>query len=246
MMKILKTITITLILLLITACGSRIPFKKQEPLENAALVYVYVPEGVTTGEDTDVYTYSIRINNKRYLERITEGEYLAFNLKPLTIDLSATRAQVEEHKLSVTLQAGQIYYFKIQKQDDATFTFERVEQSIASKEIAKTGLAGSSVDDESNIITEFVNPKEDKKEDVMVKPTQPIQPTQPAPAQTTAATPLVAPTPTPAAATTTTQTSPKRVTASKLDEIKEAYQMKKEGAISDEEFQTLKAEILAK
>ena len=190
MMKILKTLTLTLILLLITACGSRVPFKKQEPLENAALVYVYVPESVTAGEDTQTYDYSIRINNKRYLERITEGEYLAFNLKPLTIDLSATRAQVEEHKLSVTLQAGQIYYFKIQKQDDATFTFERVEPSIASKEIAKTGLAGSSVESEENIITEFVNPKEDKQEDVMIKPTQSAQPTA---TQTTSVAPAVAP-----------------------------------------------------
>jgi hypothetical protein len=230
-------------LLLITACGSRVPFKKQQPLENSALVYVYVPENVTADEDTDVYEYSIRINNKRHMERITEGEYMVFNLKPLTIDISATRAQIEEHKETIKLKAGHIYYFKIQKQDDATFTFERVEQSIASKEIAKTGLAGSSVESEENIITEFISPKEDKKEDVMVKPTQP---TQPAPAQTTAATPLVAPTTTPAPTTTTTQAYSKRATASKLDEIKEAYKMKKDGLISDEEFQTIKSEILAK
>jgi len=243
MMKTLKIMMLTLILLLVTACGSRVPFKKQEPLENAALVYVYVPESVTADEDTDTSTYSIRINNKRYMERITEGEYMAFNLKPITIDISATRAQVEEHKETITLQSGKIYYFRIQKQDDATFTFERVEPSVASKEIAKTGLAGSMVEDESNIISEFVNPKEDKKEDVMVKPVQPVQ-TQTGAAvvpQTATATPIVAPLQTP----TATQ-SPKRVTASKLDEIKEAYQMKKDGVISDEEFQTLKAQILAK
>ena len=227
-MKILKTVTLTLILLLITACGSRVPFKKQQPLENSALVYVYVPEGVTAGEDTQTYTYAIRINNKRYLERITEGEYLAFNLKPITIDLSATRSQVEEHKLTVKLQAGHIYYFKIQKQDDATFTFERVEPSTASAEIAKTGLAGSTLEDENNNITEFVNFNKEKKESKKATTKVPV------------ATPATNSTP------TKTKASQKRVTASKLDEIKEAYQMKKEGAISDEEFQTLKSEILAK
>jgi hypothetical protein len=228
MMKILKILTLTLIMLLITACGSRVPFKKQQPLENSALVYVYVPEGVTASEDTNVYTYSIRINNKRYLERITEGEYHAFNLKPINIDLSATRAQVEEHKLTVKLQAGHIYYFKIQKQDDATFTFERVEQSIALSEIAKTGLAGSTLEDENNNITEFVNFNKDKKESKKVAAKVPVA------------------TPATNSAPTKTKAYQKRATASKLDEIKEAYKMKKDGLISDEEFQTIKSEILAK
>ena len=227
-MKILKTVTLTLVLLLITACGSRVPFKKQQPLENSALVYVYVPENVTADEDTDVYEYSIRINNKRHMERITEGEYMVFNLKPLTIDISATRAQIEEHKETIKLQAGQIYYFKIQKQDDATFTFERVEPSTASAEIAKTGLAGSTLEDENDNISEFVNFNKDKKESKKVAAKVPV------------ATPVTNPTP------TKTKASKKRVTASKLDEIKEAYQMKKDGLISDEEFQTIKSEILAK
>ena len=233
-MKTLKVLTLGLVLLLITACGSKVPFNKnKEPLANAALVYVYAPESVTSDEDPDVYSYSIRINNKRYLERVTEGEYLAFDLKPLTIDLSATRDQVEEHKLKVRLKAGHIYYFRILKGDDNTFTFERVDANKALKEIVKTGLAGSEVEDDDNIINEFVHPKDDK-DSVMVKQTKPIE--QPK----TAAPMRVAPVAVPVAP------APKRATASKLDEIKEAYQMKKDGAISDEEFKTIKAQILAK
>ncbi|MEA3330679.1 MAG: DUF2846 domain-containing protein [Campylobacterota bacterium] len=231
-MKIVKILLLSLILLLVTACGNRVPFKEQAPLENAALVYVYVVEDITSSEDTQVSNYSIRINNKRYLERITEGEYLAFNLKPLTIDISATRGQVEEHKESVTLEAGKIYYFKIDKLDGGDFSFERVSLAIGSKEITKTGLAGSMVEDESNIITEFVNPKED--EDVHVKAVAPVQ-SRP---QTVA--PVAVP------VSTTASVTPKRVTASKMDEIREAYDMKKEGILSDEEFKALKAEILAK
>jgi len=222
-MKTFKILTLIFILSLIVACGNKVSFKKKEPLKDAALVYVYVPESITSGEGDDTYTYSIRINNKRYQKRITEGEYLAFDLKPLKVDISATRSQIEEHKLSIVLEAGHIYYFKIQKQDDSTFTFERVKADLALKEIVKTGLAGSMVEDESNIITEFVNPKKDKKEDVMVTKIQPAIVPQ---AQATA----------PA----------KKSTSSKLDEIKEAYQMKKDGLISDEEFKTIKAQILAR
>jgi len=237
-MKILKIVILMVVMFGVLACGQRVPFKKKEPLKDAALVYVYVPETVTSSEDTNTYEYSIRINNKRYMQRVTEGEYLAFDLKPVTIDISATRGQVEEHKLSVTLQSGKIYYFRILKQDDATFTFERIETNKALKEIAKTGLAGSVLEDKDSIISEIISPKEDKKEDVMVKQ----QPTQTQP-QTTTAVPVAAPLNT---TTAPTQSTPKRVTASKLDEIKEAYQMKKDGVISDEEFQTLKAQILAK
>ena len=35
-------------------------------------------------------------------------------------------------------------------------------------------------------------------------------------------------------------------TSSKLDDIKEAYEMKKEGLLTNEEFKAMKAEILAK
>ena len=222
----------------IVGCGDRVPFKKKEPLKDAALVYVYVPESVTSGEDTNTYEYSIRINNKRYMQRVTEGEYLAFDLKPVTIDISATRSQVEEHKLNVTLQSGKIYYFRILKQDDGSFTFDMVDTDKALKEIAKTGLAGSVLEDKESIISEIISPKEDKKEDVIVKQ----QPTKAQP-QTITAVPVATPQNT---TTAPTQSSSKRVTASKLDEIKEAYQMKKDGVISDEEFKTLKTQILAK
>ena len=234
-MKTLKIAILALVLLFMVACGSKIPFKKQQPLENAALVYIYVPDAVTAAEDTQTYTYTIRINNKKYKDRITEGEYLSLNLKPITMDISATRGEVEEHKINIHLEAGKTYYFKIQKQHDLSFTFERVENSIALGEIAKTGLAGSMVDDASNIITEFVNPKEDKKEDVLVKQ-----------AQTTESPKAQSVTPPPPVVTPTTTSSTKRIIASKLDEIKKAYEMKKEGIISDDEFKTIKSEILAK
>jgi len=232
-MKILKIVTSILVVLLVTACGTKVPFKTKAPLENAALVYVYQIENIGSDENTNETYFNIRIDNKLVEQRIVAGEYMVFDMKPLDISISATKGQVEEKKLDISLKSGKIYYFRIiDNLDGGQFSFEQVEPSIAIKEIAKTGLAGSMVEDESNIITEFINPKEDKKEAVVTKQSQP---------QPTTTTPVIAPAP------VVTKTAPtKRATASKLDEIKEAYNMKKDGVISDEEFQTIKSQILAK
>lgn len=228
MNKMIKIVALLLISTIFTACGSKLPFKEQTPLENAALVYVYVPSEISGDEDTDETDYNLRINNKRVMERISSGEYMVFNLKPITLTLSATRAQVEEHKLSVSLNAGEVYYFKISgKLDGGNFSFDRVSKAVGSKEITKTGLAGSSVEDEENIITEFINPK--SEEDAQVK----VAPVAAVPTATVASTPVATQTPT-------------RGVSSKMDDIKQAYEMKNQGMLSDEEFKALKAEILAK
>ena len=235
-MKILKTAVLSLALLFMTACGNKLHFKKQEPLANAALVYVYQIENVSSDESTNESYFNIRIDNKPVKQRIVAGEYMAFDLKPLNITISATKGQVEEKKLSVSLKSGKTYYFRIiDNLEGDQFSFEQVEPGTALKEISKTGLAGSMVDNPDNIITEFVNPKDDKKESPI------IQQSKPSEAKAAVAAPVVAP-----KSATPVRYETKRVTASKLDEIKEAYKMKKEGVISDEEFQTIKSQILAK
>lgn len=90
-MKTLKILLLTITLLLITACGNRTPFKQQEPLENAALVYVYASVQVMTDESSSDPEYSIRINNKPYMQRVKEGEYIVLNLKPQAMTISATK-----------------------------------------------------------------------------------------------------------------------------------------------------------
>ena len=96
MKNILRTVSLLVISMVFIGCGSKVPFKVQEPLENAALVYVYVTQDVGTQESQGGSDYSIRINNKRYLERIRGGEFISFNLKPQPMTISVTRAQIEE------------------------------------------------------------------------------------------------------------------------------------------------------
>ncbi|PHQ65727.1 MAG: hypothetical protein COB99_02315 [Sulfurimonas sp.] len=228
-MKTVKILLLTITLLLITACGNRTPFKKQEPLENAALVYIYAELKVSADDSMSDSEYNIRINNKPVMQRIKDGEYMVFNLKPQPMTISATKKQIQEEVLDMNLKTGQIYYLKISdNQEGNTFEFIEVKSSIASKEIAKTGLAGSMEESPENIITEFVNPK--NTESMEVKPTA---------APATIVAPVVIPqasVPAPAAV----------APMSKTDEIMKAYGLKEKGIISDEEFKALKTNILNK
>ena len=224
-MKSIKILLLTITLLIVTACGNRAAFKKQEPLENAALVYIYTLTQVMTDEGTTNPEYNIRINNKPYMQRIKEGEYIVLNLKPQAMTISATKKQIEEKVLNMDLKTGQVYYLKLEILEGGGFEFYQVNNPIALKEINRTGLAGSSVESTENIITEFVNPKETESMEV------------------TAATPIVAPIIVPqVSAPTPVDAAP----VSKTDEIMKAYEMKEKGIISDEEFTTLKTNILNK
>lgn len=232
-MKIIKLFTLTIALLLITACGNKTAFKKQEPLKNASLVYIYTLPQVMADESSSNPEYNIRINNKPYMQRIKEGEYIVLNLKPQAMTISATRKQIQEKVLDMDLKTGQIYYLKMETLEGGAFDFRVVENSIASSEIKKTGLAGSSEESKENIITEFVNPKEE--ESVQVK---------------AAVVPVVAPVASPQASAPIQQAAPMQTAPaapiSKTDEIMKAYEMKEKGIVSDEEFKALKSNILNK
>ena len=212
-MKIITTILLSLLLLILSACGSKIPFKKQEPLENSALVYIYLPSHVGTSDSDNSSDYNIRFNGRRVMERISSDEYMAFNVKPEKVTISVVRKQIEEKTITLDLKVGQIYYLKIlDNLDGNNFDFVRVNKRVAYPELAKTGLAGSSVESEDNIINVFTD--KPKEEAVIVAPV--------------------------------TQSAPTVSKVSKMDEIQRAFDMKEKGMISDEEFKTLKSEILAR
>ena len=224
-MNIVKTLILTATLLLFSACGNKTAFKLQEPLQNAALVYVYAKIKLDSSEGFNRGEYSLRINNKPIMQRIKDGEYMVLNLKPQAMTISATKAQIQEVVLDLDLKAGETYYFKIvDSQDGSAFDFVKVKNSEAKTEIASTGLAGSSEESPENIITEFVNPKKTESMEVVAPVVVPVT------------------TQVPMAKQTPMQTAP----MSKTDEIMKAYEMKEKGILSDEEFKTLKTNILNK
>ncbi|EQB39564.1 hypothetical protein M947_06115 [Sulfurimonas hongkongensis] len=224
-MKILKTLLLTATLLLFSACGNKTAFKLQEPLDSAALVYVYAKVHLGSSDSVNRGEYSLRINNKPVMQRIKDGEYMVLNLKPQAMTLSATKNQIQEVVLDLDLKEGETYYLKIvDSQDGSAFDFVKVKSSEAKAEIASTGLAGSSEESPENIITEFVNPK--KSESMEVK--------------------AVAPAPVSAQAPATSKTHMQTAPMSKTDEIMKAYGLKEKGIINEEEFKTLKTNILNK
>ena len=112
-MKKLTILLLSLTLLLLTACGSKIPFAKQEPLADSALVYVYLPASISDDENQNESDYNIRFNGRQVMERISSNEYMAFNVKPEKVEVSVVKKQIEEKSLSLDLKVGQIYYLKI-------------------------------------------------------------------------------------------------------------------------------------
>lgn len=220
-MNLAKTLLLTATLLLFSACGNKTAFKLQEPLDSAALVYVYAKVKLDSSDSSNRGEYSLRINNKPVMQRIRDGEHMVLNLKPQPMTLSATRNQIEELVLELDLKEGKTYYLKIvDSQDGSAFNFVKVESSEAKGEIASTGLAGSHEESPENIITEFVNPKESESMQVVA----------PVPVATQA--PVV-------------QQAPV-APMSKTDEIMKAYELKEKGIIDDQEFKTLKTNILNK
>lgn len=215
-MKKVTALLLTAVLLFITGCGTRVPFKKQEPLENAALVYVYV---TPDGEFESDPQYKIRINNKRVDGYVRKDEYMILNLKPSkNLTISATKAQIEERSVKLSVQAGQTYYLKVQGGlGGGDFAFVNAGTSVGSKEITKMGLAGSVAEgDDNSFISELISSSSDKQ------PSQEVQ------------------------APKVIQKTIIQKAASKPDELEKAYNLKQKGIITDAEFNKLKAEILAK
>lgn len=259
MKKSLSILVLLVISLVFSACGAKAPFEAKQPLPEAALVYVYVVKGMSSGEDASHADYNIRINGKRYLERIESGEYMVFNLKPNPTLMSAVKSQIIEEHIKLDLKAGDINYLRIT--DNVAygeFGFEQVSASVAKEEIVKTGLAGSSLESPDNIITELIG-LEDEDDSLVGDKSNKVPALTEAQidaiiekklAQRSAANGGQAIVEekssafTPSVTNSTSKTGISK--ASKMSKIKEAYDMKQQGIITDEEFQTLKADILAK
>jgi len=215
-MKKVTALLLMVVLLFIAGCGTRVPFKKQEPLKNAALVYVYV---APDGEFESDPQYKLRINNRRVDGNVRKGEYMILNLKPSkNMSISATRGQIQEKDLKLDIQVGQTYYLKVQGGlDGGDFNFSNVGNRVGSKEIEKMGLAGSiAEDDENSFISELISSSSQKKPSQEVQPAKIIEKT------------II------------------QKPVSKPDELQKAYDLKQKGILNDAEFNKLKAEILAK
>ena len=212
MKRTLVIITLLALSTLFTACG-KIPFEKQKPASNAALVYVYVTMDSGVNDTDRMPNYVVGINGKNTEGSIEYGTYKYFNLKPGQITISATRSDIEKQDIELTLDAGKTYYLRIKSFSDdfAKFEIARVNSNEAYPELIDTTLADK-FEKSENVISELISSSSDEPEVVKDRAVE-VKASQ---------------------------------STSKMDEIEKAYDMKEKGMLSEDEFNTLKAEILAK
>ena len=214
MKKLLMIVTLLTLSALFTACG-KIPFEKQKPASEAALVYMYVTMDSGINDTDRMPNYVIGINGKNTEGSIEHGTYKYFNLKPGQVTISATRSDIEKQDIKLTLDAGKTYFLRVKSFSDdfAKFEITRVNSNEAYPELKDTTLADK-FEKSENVISALISSSSDEPEVTKAKAVE--------------------------ASSATTQ-SP-----SKMDEIQKAYDMKEKGMLSEDEFNTLKAEILAK
>ena len=212
MTRLLTIIALLTVSALFTACG-KIPFEKQKPLSEAALVYVYLTMDSGINDTNRMPNYVVGINGKNTEGSVEYGTYKFFQLKPGQITISATRSDIEKQDIELNLDAGKTYFLRVKSFSDdfAKFEIARVNSNEAYPELMNTTLADK-FEKSENAISELISSSSDEPEVAKVKAIE---------------------------ANTTQSTS-------KIDEIQKAYDMKEKGMLSEEEFKTLKAEILAK
>lgn len=144
MKKIISIVTVAFLSIVFTACADRTPFKEQEVLKDTALVYVYIAKTVSTDDNFHDDPLSIKIDDKTLTPKIMQNEYIAYNLKPRSITISAIKGAVLSQEIKLDLKPSQVYYLRVKNSSNSdSFTFEKMNQVVGLQEIAKTTVAGS-------------------------------------------------------------------------------------------------------
>ena len=175
MLKLLN-FSFIFIIFLFTACADKIPFTPSKNLQNSALVYIYVPNEVTSTDNTDsTVSYKLKIGNEPIKDYISDGEYMVFHIKPSSTTFYATKDAIITRSLRLDLKKNRTYYLKISKlSDNSDFTFQQIKKDIALKEIVNTGLANSVKVDKKRVNPNIINEKP-KKETKAVSKIEEIQ-----------------------------------------------------------------------
>lgn len=237
-MKKTSLIAIFSLVLLFTSCADKKAFMQNEVKSSSSLVYIYMADDSFMDGTFKIYKYKVLINGNSTGKSLKIGEYVKFDMKPNNVAISLSREDLEVQTLKLNLQAGNTYYLKGQSHSNRfkDFTLELMDADQGLNEISSTtsteeisvenkvfeSLVESEKDVTSKMSEDEINAMIEKKLKAM-SPTTPVNTTQPL--------------------STTTSTS---ATGSKLDDIRNAYEMKKQGVLTEEEFLKMKAEILAK
>jgi len=161
MNKILKTIITVTFSFILFGCADKVPFKEQMPMSNSALVYVYAKSKVLSDDNYTETAYALSVDDKHLDVRLVEGEYTTIDLKaPSNVKISATLGAIITKTLVLDVHSSQAYYLRATIIEGSSFKFEQLSADEALKELKKTVLSGSSVEDTNEALAEKAKEQE--------------------------------------------------------------------------------------
>lgn len=241
MKNIILGFTVLLGSFILSACADKKAFVAKEAMSTAALVYIYIEENENIDDTFRVTKYNVLINGNLSSESLKPGEYVKLDIKPSALTISLARTDVEIQSIKLNPEAGKTYYLRAQSESDSfgKFDFVNVDGSVGSKEIADN-VSSTEYAIKGNVMDALLNNKDKEtsnntsqmSEDeinAMIEKKLKAMNTGSVKQETIRE--------------VTPSTSK---TGSKLDDIRKAYDMKKQGLLTEEEFKAMKAEILTK
>jgi hypothetical protein len=235
-------------MILISGCGTKTPFKQKDPLDGAAVVYVYATDNVYSDEGWQNSRFKLRINGKNVRGELNEGEFQVFDMKPATVLITAVRQNAFMLHVKLKLEAGKIYFLRLDGgAGDSDFTFEDVTNTIGSKEIVNSKKAGSLQIDFNNYVPDFADSTvTDKKDGVTAVPAMSEAEIDAIIEKKLNAKMATMPKPAPTPAPLQPKAKPSISRVEQMDQLDRAFGMKEKGILTDAEYQKMKAEILGK
>ncbi len=222
---------------MMSGCASKIPYKESSFDEQKAMVYVYRLETTRVDNaDIDVAVNSI------VLSILYENSYL-----PLEIPTGAVSVYVQNHDsikstfendmVELTdVKAGESHYVKVTVGKEGALSAESVDSSKAKEEIVETGYLDDKGFKEFKLYNKNTKAKTAETKDSAYAVIRP--PVEDSVAKVTPETVV------PAAAASSGAAVAASSGGSASERIERLYELKSKGAITSEEYESLKAKIL--
>ena len=143
LMRYVWTLLLSLLLLVfMTGCAQKQPFKEAKAIENTALVYIYR----LSSHGLDDVKYRLYAGNEKIDYMLGGGEYAPVHIKSGAVSIRAVANGVLEHTLDLNLEAPNSYFVKLTPKEGGDFTIEAMTNIQGLTDLKKTFLSGSELE----------------------------------------------------------------------------------------------------
>lgn len=238
--RVFVTLISMVALVMMSGCASKIPYQESSFDEQKAMVYVYRLETTRVDNaDIDVAVNSI------VLSVLYENSYLPLEIPTGTVSVyvqnhDSIKSTFENDMIELTdVKAGESHYVKVTVGKEGVLSAESIDSSKAKEEIADTGYLDDKGFKKFKLYNKNTKAKTAETKDsgyAVIRP--PVEDTV---AKSTPETLVPA---APAAAASSGAAVAASSGGSASERIERLYDLKSKGAITSEEYESLKAKIL--